>query len=148
MNGLQGGGPPLFKLCVLAKIILILYIALCVSIANICCCFGSGHSTKDRLVECSNIGLGDPRMAEEIKPWGPWRLPGNGWGKLLPSERDIIARATNCSAAVRERKQWGPGLFLTVVGPESTKDDARQMAEEFVLASQDDDPGPRQPTEE
>ena len=76
---------------------------------------------------------------------GPLPLPGDGTGFLSASERDAICQRTGCSAAVRERSQWGPGRFITVKGPRSQLAGAQGMADAFVLAKQQSDAGPRAP---
>ena len=57
-------------------------------------------------------------------------------GTLLKHQRDEIFDKTGCSAGIRGREQWGRKRGLTLSGPSSGIQQAYNMADEFIRASQ------------
>ena len=55
-------------------------------------------------------------------------------GTLTSAQRAEILEATQCSAAIRERGQWGSRM-LTVSGPAGRLEEAMQMAKDKVAAN-------------
>ena len=58
-------------------------------------------------------------------------------GTITSAQRELIKDATSCSAAVRERNQWGARM-LTVTGPASGLQEAHAMALKFIEENGED----------